>query len=89
MKIGDRVKGKEDVPRTGGKVGTIGNATHLLKCRHCIGYNKQDYYMGCLVLKDMGGDRLKVLVFGERNWKNREHIKRIRYVDSHRVITQS
>lgn len=65
---------------------SAGNATHLLECRHCIGHNKREYYMRCHVLKDMGNDRLKVLVFGERNWKGREHIRHIRYVDRDRVI---
>ena len=62
------------------------NATHFLECSHCIGHSKQEYYMRCHVLKVMGSDRLKVLVFGERNWKGREHIKHIRYVDSNRVV---
>lgn len=60
------------------------NAMHLLQCRHCIGRNREEYAMRCHILKDMG-NRLKVLVFGERNWKNREHIKHIRYVDKYRV----
>lgn len=62
------------------------NATHLLGCRQCIGRSSRIYYMRCHVLKNMSNGRIKVLVFGERNWKNRDHISRIRYVDSYRII---
>lgn len=41
--------------------------------------------MRCHVLKDMGDGRLKLLVFGDRNWKHRDHISRIRYVEADRV----
>ena len=60
------------------------NATHLLQCRHCIGRNREEYAMHCHILKDMG-NRFKVLVFGERNWQNREHIEHVRYVYKYRV----
>jgi hypothetical protein len=33
----------------------------------------------------MADGRLKVLVFGDRNWKSREHLSRIRYVEAGRV----
>ncbi|KPB90078.1 Uncharacterized protein AC502_1876 [Pseudomonas syringae pv. maculicola] len=33
----------------------------------------------------MPDGRVKVLVFGERNWKGREHISRIRYVEAYKV----
>jgi hypothetical protein len=61
------------------------DATHLLECRHCIGKNCKDYYMLCKPLKTMPDGRLKLVVFGERHWKNKEHIKSIRYVAAHRV----
>ncbi len=63
---------------------TAANATHRLICRHVLRWTKV-YGMRCHVLKTMPGDRLKVLVFGERNWKGREHISRIRYVEASRV----
>lgn len=63
---------------------TAANATHELACSHCCRWEKF-YMMPCHVLKEMPGDRLKVLVFGERNWKGRDHISRVRYVDKHRV----
>lgn len=63
---------------------TAANATHELACSHCCRWEKF-YMMPCHVLKEMPGGRLKVLVFGERNWKDREHISKVRYVDAHRV----
>jgi hypothetical protein len=32
------------------------------------------------------GRRFKILVFGERYWAGRDHIKRIRYVAEHRLM---
>lgn len=63
---------------------TAANATHELACTHCCRWEKH-YMMPCHILKQMPGDRLKVLVFGERNWKGRDHISRVRYVEAHRV----
>lgn len=60
------------------------NATHHLICYHVCRWRKK-YAMRCHVLKDMGDGRLKLLVFGERNWKDREHISRTRYVEADRV----
>ena len=64
---------------------TAENATHLLKCRHCIGPNCKDYYMPCHILKSMPDGRLKVAAFGDRYWKDTEHICKVRYVNSNRV----
>ncbi len=64
---------------------TIKDATHYLKCRHAVGINGLDYNMACLILKDMGYGRVKILVFGDRYWKGRDHIKRIRYVRKTRI----
>lgn len=61
------------------------DATHRLSCRHAIGRNGYDYEMDCVVLKEMGNGKLKILVFGERNWKGYDDIKKIRYVDAFRV----
>ena len=62
------------------------DATHKLSCRHAVNSRSgYDYYMDCIILKEMPNDRLKILVFGERNWKGKDHIKKIRYVDNWRV----
>jgi hypothetical protein len=63
---------------------TAANATHRLICRHVCRWTKT-YAMPCHILKPMPDGRLKVLVFGERNWKDREHISRVRYVEAGRV----
>lgn len=65
---------------------TYSNSTHLLKCRHQIGRNGFDYRMRCHVLGRTKSGKLKVLVFGNRYWKNYDHLKRIRYVDGYRVV---
>lgn len=62
------------------------DATHYLKCKHCIGTSCSYYNMLCIPLGKTKSGKLKVLVFGERNWKDKEHIKRIRYVDEYRVV---
>lgn len=64
---------------------TIKDATHYLKCRHAIGGHGFNYGMDCLILKDMKDGRVKILVFGDRYWKNKDHIKRIRYVSKRRI----
>lgn len=61
------------------------NATHYLQCRHCIGPNCRSYVMRCHVLKTMADGRLKVKVYGDRHWKDRGGLSKIRYVDSSRV----
>lgn len=63
---------------------TAENATHELICRHVCRWTKV-YVMRCHVLKTTPSGSLKVLVFGERNWKDKEHISRIRYVEASRV----
>lgn len=63
------------------------DATHLLRCRHCVGTKHcRTYYMDCIVLGETSNGLLKLLVFGERNWKNKEHIKRVRYMPKNKVI---
>lgn len=61
------------------------NATHVLHCRHVQGKNSLDYGMRCHVIKSMPDGRLKIQVFGDRYWKDKEHVSRIRYVNPHRV----
>lgn len=64
----------------------VGDATHYLRCSHCIGRNRRDYLMRCVFLKKCGAGNAKVLVFGERGYVDTEHIKRVRYVGVHRLI---
>lgn len=67
----------------------VGDATHLLKCRHCIGRSCKEYFMACIPLGKAKNGKLKVLVFGDRNWAGRNDRKRIRYVDEWRVVVNS
>lgn len=62
------------------------DATHYLKCSHCIGRSRRHYLMKCMVIKPTKSGLLKVLVFGERDWRGKEHIKKIRYVPEWRVM---
>lgn len=41
--------------------------------------------MRCHILKTMDDGRIKILVFGERYWKGKEHISQIRYVSKWRI----
>jgi hypothetical protein len=63
---------------------THANATHHLMCSHSCKWTKL-YAMRCHVLKTTKSGQLKVLVFGERNWKGREHLSRVRYVEPGRI----
>ena len=63
------------------------DATHKLSCSHAFNEkSRYDYYMDCIILKEMPNDRLKILVFGERNRKGYDDKKQIRYVDRYRVV---
>jgi len=57
---------------------------YLLKCRHCCNGKKQPphyYKMKCNLIKEMSDGRVKVKVFGNRNWRDTEDkSSRIRYV---------
>ena len=64
---------------------TIKDATHYLKCAHQIGNNRTEYDMNCLILKDMGNGRVKILVFGDHYWINTDDVKKIRYVSRDRI----
>jgi len=61
------------------------NATHLLRCRRAVGPSGRTYFMHCNILKKMPDGRLKVLVYGNRYWKDRRDVARIRYVTADRV----
>lgn len=41
--------------------------------------------MPCVLLKTMPDGRVKIRVFGDRDWKNTQHLSRIRYVSANRV----
>lgn len=58
----------------------VSMATHYLKCVHAIGRNRYNYYMFCIPLGRCKSGKIKVVVFGDRYWKGRRHIKKIRYV---------
>lgn len=60
-------------------------ATHLLRCSHCRGRSTTYYKMRCAVLGETKSGKVKIRVFGERNWAGRDHVSRIRYVDSWRL----
>ena len=65
---------------------TIKDTTHKLSCCHVIGISRVNYCMDCIILKTMPDrERLKILVFGERNRKGYDDKKQIRYVDKYRV----
>ena len=61
------------------------DATHLLYCRHCIGQSCSHYTMRCVLISETDSGKVKVIVFGDRNWAGNEHIKRIRYVEKNRI----
>ena len=64
----------------------VKDPTHKLSCRQGLCRSGINYFMNCIILKEMPNDRLKILVFGERYWKQKYQDKRkIRYVDKFRV----
>jgi len=67
---------------------TAKNTTHLLSCAHAIANHRREYKMRCHILKDMGDGRVKILVFGERDWKGKEHISHIRYIEKWRITSR-
>ena len=58
-----------------------------LRCSHCIGRNRKFYYMKCVPLKTMPSGKLKVLVFGDRDWGGED--QKVRYVEAHRVTERA
>ncbi len=65
---------------------TVEDATHRLSCSHCPNGSDQpciDYTMPCIPLESLEGKVwVRVLVFGERYWKDRYHKRRIRKVQT-------
>lgn len=67
---------------------TVEQATHHLICQACYGtYNCVTYSLKCILLKITDNGKAKVLAFGDRRRKGKDHIKKIRYVDQERVLT--
>lgn len=64
---------------------TYDNATHLIDCAHAIGRNRREYQMRCHVLGKTKSGKVKVLVFGDRDWKGSDRLSRIRYVFPYRI----
>ena len=60
--------------------------THYIICNHCQGGNDHEYRMECLLLKITKNGKAKILLFGERYWKNREHKRTVKYIDRSRLI---
>ena len=62
------------------------DVTHRFMCRHAVGRNGHNYWMYCIPLsKPTKSGKVKCLVFGDRNREDRDHIKRVRYVDKNRL----
>jgi hypothetical protein len=60
--------------------------THLLSCSHAFNQrSRYDYFMPCIILKKMPGQRLKIRVFGDRYWNYNHDKNYIRYVSISRV----
>ncbi|GAI26402.1 unnamed protein product [marine sediment metagenome] len=60
--------------------------THLLSCSHAFNQKSlYDYFMPCIILKKMPGQRLKIRVYGDRYWNYNLDKNYIRYVASSRV----
>lgn len=63
--------------------------THFLECKHCIGNRCKKYVMACNILGVTKNGKIKIEVFGERNWKNKEDKRQIRYVESNRIYERN
>jgi len=67
----------------------VRDATHELKCSHCIGRSRHNYVMPCIHLSTTKSGMCKIVVFGDRDWKARSDKKRIRYVPPWRLIEKT
>jgi len=65
---------------------TIDDATHELECSHCLGRARTNYTMPCVLLGYTDTGNAKVQVFGDRYWRGRSHISRVRYVKPERLV---
>jgi len=64
----------------------VKDSTHLLLCKHCIGTRCIEYTMYCKLIGVTKNGLCKIIVFGDRNWKDKDHIKRIKYVSADRLV---
>ena len=65
------------------------DSTHKLSCKQGLCRGRIDYWMDCIVLKEMPNGRLKILVSGDRYWKYHDDKKQVRYVNKFRVKPNS
>lgn len=65
----------------------VEEATHYLICTQNRGDASLIYYMRCLPIGvSSKSNKTKIIVFGERFYENRDHKKRIRYVNESQLI---
>ena len=67
----------------------IDEATHRILCRHCCGRAIHHYSMRCIPVNRTKSGNWKIIVFGDRYWSDKTHIKRIRYVPAIRLIRET
>ena len=59
----------------------VNDCTHKLKCVHAIGQHRLYYYMPCIPISNTKSGKTKIIVFGDRYWREHIDTKHIRYVD--------
>jgi hypothetical protein len=65
----------------------VKKATHDLICKHSVGCKRTEIYtMPCILIGNHKDNIVKIVVFGDRNWANKDHLKRIRYVEKSKLI---
>jgi hypothetical protein len=64
---------------------TSRDATHILYCANAIGKSRHEYAMRCIPLSTTTSGTVKILLFGERNWRAQQEKQSIRYVPADRV----
>lgn len=81
LKAGEEVMRLEDYD--------VSEATHNLRCAHQLGRSRRDYTMPCIPLEKTKTGMVKLVVFGERDWAHRDHIKHVRYVPMWRIAARA
>lgn len=76
------IRNESTVMRNNLKLYDVSDATHRLRCAHQHGPSRHTYTMPCRLLGRTKSRMCKVVVFGVRDWKGKDHVKRIRYVPS-------
>jgi len=61
------------------------DTTHFLKCKHCISDRCRYYVMACNILGYTKTGKVKIEVFGDRDWKRNKEKRQIRYVEPYRI----